>query len=262
MQFALNGKFALVTGASRGLGYACAQALAKEGCDLLICSRYQNTLIEAAENIVNESGNDVKCHTVDLSNPSTVEKLIGYSIELDRSLDALVISSGGPAPGSILTVSDEQWQDAFRVVLLGPYRLIRGLIPCLSSGSSIVLIGAAGFRTPIENSVLSNSMRAALCVAAKLLSQELNEMNIRVNVVLPGPFATNRIVKLLESWASSNQIAVDKALENRYLDNLSIKRLGKPMELGQLISYLCSPISGFLTGSTITIDGGFVKSLL
>jgi 3-oxoacyl-[acyl-carrier protein] reductase len=262
MQLNLNGKTAIVTGASRGLGYACAYELAREGCELWIASRDERSILRASQQIQQETGSTTHSRTIDFTDPSSVSSFIRHIQGAINQVNIVVVSTGGPAAGPIIDLSDEDWKVAYQLIVLGPVQLVRGIFPLLTPGSSIIFIGASGFKTPLRNSILSNAMRAALVVVVKNLSQELGKEEVRVNAVLPGPFATERILELSKIWSSGQGISIDEAITNRYFNKLNLKRLGDPTELGYLVAFLSSPLASYITGSAITIDGGFTKSLL
>lgn len=262
MNLELEGKHAVITGASQGLGFACAQQLAAEGCRLTIGARRQRQLKYASKEIEAETGSKVERFSIDFMNPSTISKFVGNFATSKLRAQILILSGGGPSPGSVIALKDSDWREAFRLILLGPLRLVRELAPFMDPFSAITFVGAAGIRTPLRNSVLSNSMRAGLVVAAKLLSQELAVSKIRVNVVLPGPFSTSRLLELARSWAEGQDVTIEVAIAERYLQELSVDGLGNPEEFGKLVAFLSSPKASFITGATITIDGGFSKALL
>lgn len=262
MDLALNGKWALITGASRGLGYACANELAGEGCNLWIGGRSAKHLEQVATQLKELGARRVMWASFNFLDEVSIQEFARQVTAMGESIQAIVISGGGPTAAPTLELSDTEWKEAFQLIVLGPLQLIRSLTPFLSAGASIIFIGAAGVKNPLPNSVLSNSMRAALLVIAKILSQELSGRGIRVNMVLPGPFATERLTELAIQWAASQGISVEEALKERYLKNLSVNHLGDPAELGRLVSFLSSPLTSYVTGTAVTIDGGFSSSLL
>lgn len=246
----LQGKRALVTAASAGLGRACAEKLAAEGCRLAICARDEAALEAAA------SALGAAAIQADLANGTDVERLIKTAPSLLGGLDILVVNAGHVAYGDLFSLSDEDWEHAFQLLVMGAVRLARGAVPHMraAGGGSIVFIGSASVRNPPPHLLLSSVMRLGVAGLAKTLATALAPERIRVNVVAPGYFATgrvrNRIAARQAEGASPQQAMREVA------GPVPAGRIGQPEELAEMVAFLASDRCGFITGTHIPIDGG------
>ncbi len=255
MDLQLQGKTALVLAASKGLGKACAMALAAEGANVVIGARNQDTLRAAADEI-NALGKGIAVPVpIDVREPEAAEKFIKTAIKHFGKIDILVNNAGGPPFGKFETFDDTAWAQAFELNLLSTVRFSRQVLPYMRTTGSgrIINIVSLSVKTYLENSVLSTSIRMGVVGMAKMLSNELGPDNITVNNVAPGLILTDRVKDTLPKT-----VDFEEALAQRAKD-IPLKRIGRPEELAALVTFLASPLAGYITGATIQVDGGAVK---
>ena len=256
MDLEIDGNAALVTASSSGLGKASARALAREGANVVINGRDEERLAEAAEGIHADATGEVVTQAGDLTDPDDVGTLVETAVEEFGGLDHLVTSAGGPPSGTFLDTDDEDWQQAYELLVMSVVRLAREAEPHLKEGNggTLVTITSRSVKEAIDSLVLSNSVRMGVIGLEKTLSKEFAP-EIRSNAVLPGPHETSRIEDLV------NQ-AVDRGEYDSYEEGLAdwatnpLERIGDPMELGDTVAFLSSPKSGYINGTAIPIDGG------
>lgn len=253
---------ALVCAASKGLGRASAEALARDGARVAICARGGDALAETAD-AIRRTGGEVLAIEADLRSADDITRVIEATVAAFGGLDILVTNSGGPPPGPFMTLDDGAWTDAVDTLLLSVVRLCRGAIPHMQArgGGRIINITSISVKQPIEGLVLSNSLRAAVTGLAKTLAVELAPHNILVNCVAPGYTRTDRVVELANAAAVREGITLDQA-ERRIIDGIPLGRMGTPEEFAAVIAFLASPAASFVTGVTIPVDGGWVRGLL
>jgi 3-oxoacyl-[acyl-carrier protein] reductase len=250
MDLGLGGRGYLLTGASRGLGFATARALVDDGARVLISSRSA----EGVASAVDELGPAAFGLAADLSDPETAKRLVAEALErLDR-IDGALISVGGPAAGSLFEVSEEAWLAAVQNVLLGPIRLVKALVPHLHEGASIGFVLSGSARQPIDGLAISNGLRPGLAMTAKNLSDELAPRGIRVVNLLPGTIATDRITELEDASGDPS------AARARTEAGIPLGRVGQPEEFGRVAAFMLSPAASYVTGTSIVIDGGRLRT--
>jgi len=260
MDLGLQGKRALVTGASRGLGYATARLLAQEGCCVAINSRTPQSLDEATKNLSKEFGNRVYPIPGDVSDPSLPDQLIRQSVEALDGLDLLLTNSGGPPSGKFANFDDTAWQKAIEANLMSHVRLIRAALPHLrqSPAASVLAITSYSVKQPIHNLVLSNSVRAATIGLIKTLALELGSEGIRFNSILPAWTETERVIELMEYRAQTSGTTLEEAITNQAKES-PLGRMGHPEEFAKAAVFLLSPAASYITGVMLTVDGGMYK---
>jgi len=260
MDLQLNGKTAIVLAASKGLGRAVAHALAAEGCDVVIGARNEMELEKTAGDIRAIAKGKVMAITVDVSKKGAAETFIRKVVEEFGKIDILVNNAGGPPFGKFESFDDEAWQAAFELTLMSSVRFSRLVLPHMriTGSGRIINIVSLSVKTYLENSVLSTSIRMAVVGMAKMLSNELAADNITVNNIAPGLILTDRIKSMVSANNTANK-TIDELLADRAKD-IPMKRLGKPEELAALAAFLASPLAGYITGTTIQVDGGAVKA--
>lgn len=248
--------------ASKGLGRACAEALARDGVRLAVCARGGAALAETVAALT-ASGADVLPIEADLRRADDITRAIETTVATFGGLDILVTNTGGPPSGPFMSIEERAWLEAIDSLLLSVVRLCRGAIPHLQArgGGRIIHITSISVKQPIAGLVLSNALRAAVTGLAKTLSVELAPHNILVNCVAPGYTRTDRVVELTEATAAREGITADHA-ERRIIDHVPLGRLGTPEEFGEVVRFLASPAASFITGTTIPVDGGWVRGLL
>ena len=260
MDLGLGEKRALVAGASRGLGYATAMVLAKEGCKVAINSRDEKKIKDAARTIAKETGASVVGLAGDVSDPSVADLLITQAVKALGGLDLLVTNAGGPPAGAFESFDDAMWEKAVHLSFLSHVRLIRAALPHLkkSSAASVLTMTSYTVRQPVANLVLSNSIRLATIGLTKSLALELGGEGIRFNSILPGTIDTDRIRELHTFRAQHNGTSVDE--ENaKDARNSVFGRIGRPEEFANAAAFLLSPAASYITGTMLVVDGGQYK---
>ncbi|WP_440767017.1 SDR family oxidoreductase [Natronorubrum sp. DTA7] len=261
MELQLNGDAALVTASSSGLGKASAKALAREGANVVLNGRDEARLEDAREEIEAVASGRVVTHAGDLTDPDDISELVSVTVEEFGGLDHLVTSAGGPPSGPFLETTDEDWYEAYDLLVMSVVRLVREAADELRAGDggTVVHITSVSVKEAIDSLVLSNSVRMTVIGLEKTLSRELAP-EVRFNSVLPGPIETERTRELLEQ-------AIERGEFDSYEEGLAAKgstnpleRIGRPMELGNTVAFLCSPASAFINGVAVPIDGGLGRS--
>jgi 3-oxoacyl-[acyl-carrier protein] reductase len=253
MDLGLGGRGYLLTGASRGLGFATARALVADGARVLLSSRDQASVDRAVREL---GGPPAASGTVaDLADAAAVERLAGAALEQLGRIDGALISVGGPAPGTALQATPEQWRAAFDSVLLGPLWLIRALQPHLGEGAAIGLVLSTSVRQPTPHLAISNGLRPGLAMTAKALADELGPRGIRVFGLMPGTIATDRIAEIEHASGDPG------AMRARTEQGIPLRRVGQPEEFGRVAAFLLSPAASYVTGTMIPVDGGVLRSL-
>ena len=263
MDLGLKGKVALVAAASQGLGRAVAEELAAEGASLTLCARGQATLNATCDAIREKTGADVLGVSGDLSVSTDIERIISEGVERFGQIDILITNTGGPPTGKFETLSRENWEDATRGLLTSVLDLTRLVLPGMKDRrwGRILNITSIAAKQPVENLMLSNSFRAAITGFAKTLSSEVAEFGVTVNNIMPGYTATERVQELAQTLAERE--GVDAAVVRaRWESEIPMKRLGRPKEFAALAAFLVSERASYITGSSIAVDGGWIRSLL
>jgi 3-oxoacyl-[acyl-carrier protein] reductase len=253
MDLGLRDRVYVVTGGTRGLGWACAQALAADGARVVVSSRSP----EAVTRAVDALGGPEQAGGVaaDLTDPATADRLVAAATDAFGRLDGALLSVGGPPAGQLSSMADEVWRAAFESVFLGPLRAARVIAERLGEGGAIGFVLSTSTRQPIPNLAISNGLRPGLAMAAKTLADELGPYGIRVFGVMPGRIETDRL-KDLDGAAPD-----PAALRARAEAAIPLRRYGRPEEFGRVAAFLLSPAASFVTGTMIAVDGGMTRSL-
>ena len=263
MNTGLNEKCAIVCAASKGLGKASALALAREGARIVMCARTAATLETAAAEIRSETGARVVPVVADVSRAADVDRLIARSAEELGGIDILVTNTGGPRSGPFESLDDADWSGSFESLVMSVVRLSRGVIPHMRrrSGGRIIHVTSVSVKQPIDGLALSNALRAAVTGLSRTLASELAPDNILVNCVAPGYTRTGRVIELAEQ-AAAREGSTAAEVQRRTEEKIPLKRMGTPEEFGDIVAFLASERASYVTGVTLQVDGGFVRSLL
>jgi 3-oxoacyl-[acyl-carrier protein] reductase len=263
MDLGLKDKVAIVGGASKGLGRASAQVLAEEGAKVTICSRTSADLETAANEIRGSTGAEVMTYAADLDKLESITGLISATVEHFGGLDILVNNSGGPPLARSSDATEEQWETAVQRSLMFFGRMCREGLPHLKQrgGGRIINILASTVFNPIPNLALSGATRMGVVAYSKSLADEVGRDGILVNNVCPGSILSERMLSNVTARAKELGITVEEALANRAGDT-AVGRIGEPVELANLVAFLASDKSTYITGTTILVDGGLVRSVM
>jgi len=259
MDLGLTGKVAMVAGASRGLGYAVAEALAREGARVSIASRDEGAIAAAAGRI----GGDVLAVPVDVSVADDIHRWTTRTAERFGGVDLLFTNSGGPPAGAAMSFDDAAWQRAVDLLLFSVLRMVRGVIPLMQArgGGAILMSTSASVKEPLPNLGLSTVVRASVSALVKTLALELAPAHIRVNQIVPGRIDTDRVRQLDEITAVKQGIAVEEA-KRRSQSAIPMGRYGVPAEYGTVAAFLLSERASYMTGATVQVDGGAIRGIL
>lgn len=259
METGLRGRRALVTAASRGLGFASARALAAEGCRVAISS-HDDERIQRAASTLREEGYDVIARTANLESAADCAALAEWVISSLGGLEVLVNNTRGPRLGDVAELDDQAWKEAIDLVLMSAVRLTRATLPALrENGGAIVNLTSGAAHQPIDHLVLSNALRPAVIAMGKTLATEAAP-RVRVNSILTGRFETDRIVE--ENKRQSEILGVPlEEYRARTIRNIPLARHGRPEELADAVVFLAGDCSSFITGATLAVDGGEYRGL-
>jgi len=263
MDLGLQGRVAVIGGGSKGLGRACAFSLAREGANVVISSRGAEALEATAQEIRSATGVQVLAVPGDLSRLAGIQNLVRKTVDQFGRLDIMVCNSGGPPEGRAVDTTEETWERAIQMALTFFIRMGREAVPHLKKQSwgRIVNILASTVYQPIDNLVTSGVTRMGVVAYAKSLADEVGRDGILVNNVAPGFLLTDRMLQLFETRARETGEAVDELLQARS-SSIPLGRFGRPEELADLVTFLASEKNGYITGTTILVDGGVVRSVM
>jgi 3-oxoacyl-[acyl-carrier protein] reductase len=252
MDLGLRDRVYLVTGGSRGLGLATAQALVADGARVVLSARDAAGVTAAAAGLGAGSAASL---AADLADPAAPGQLVAVARDTFGRLDGALISVGGPPGGTVMGTSDDAWRAAFESVFLGAVRLARTLGGELGEGGSIAFVLSTSVRSPIDTLAISNGLRPGLAGAAKSLADELGPRGIRVNGLLPGRIATGRVREIDAGRGDPEEI---RAALSR---GIPLRRYGQPEEFGRVAAFVLSPAASYLSGAMIPVEGGALRAL-
>jgi len=255
MELGLKDKVAFVAASSQGLGKAVAMELAKEGSKVIINGRKKETLEKTKQEIEQQTNNEVLALVGNLSTANDRKQIIDDALKAYNSIDILVTNTGGPPSGKFEQFTEEDWDNAYKTLLASAVGLINGFLPGMKEKhwGRIIAITSQAVKQPVNNLILSNSVRASVAGLTKTLSIELGQYNITVNNVMPGYTETDRLKHLTQN---------NPSFESSAKAEIPLGRFGKPEEFAAAVTFLASERAGFITGVSLAVDGGWVKSLL
>jgi len=263
VDFGLQGRVALLAASSKGLGRAVAEELAAEGCSLVLCARGEAALRETADAI--GAGYDVPVLAVpaDVARPGEAERVVREGLAKFGQIDILLTNSGGPPAGPFESLSKEAWSDATALVLSSVVAFCQAVVPGMKQRrwGRILNVCSIAAKQPVDNLMLSNSIRAAVIGFARTLANEVAPFGITVNNLLPGFTRTERMVELSEVTAKKESISPEQALA-RYTASVPMGRMAEPREFAALAAFLASERAGYITGQSMAVDGGWIRGLL
>jgi 3-oxoacyl-[acyl-carrier protein] reductase len=263
MDLGLKDKVALVAASSQGLGRAVAEELAAEGAALVLCARDVNMLAETAASIADQSGAHVLAVPTDVTDVDQLKRLVESGIERFGRIDILVTNAGGPPAGTFEQITREQWEQAARLTLYSAIELARLVLPGMKERrwGRILNITSIAVKQPVESLMLSNSLRAGLTGFARTLANEVAADGITVNNILPGYTRTERLEDLAVMMAEKHGISSSE-FRAKWEAEIPMRRLGEPREFAALAAFLVSERASYITGTSIQVDGGWIRSLL
>ncbi|MDQ4122044.1 MAG: SDR family oxidoreductase [Acidobacteriota bacterium] len=263
MELGLKGKVALVAAASQGLGRAVAEELATEGASLILCARREKELTEVSNSINQRTGVSVLSVPADLTVTEDIKRVVNKGNERFGFIDVLVTNTGGPPAGQFESFSRESWKQASDLILMSVLELTSSVLPRMKERrwGRILNITSIAVKQPVDNLMLSNSLRAAVTGFARTLANEVAEYGITVNNILPGYTLTERVEQLAQSIAEKQGITAEE-IKAGWEKEIPMKRLGEPSEFAALAAFLVSERASYITGSSIAVDGGWIRSLL
>lgn len=262
MDLGLSGKSVLVLASSKGLGKATALEYAAEGARVMLASRDEEELKRTAEELKTATGQDVQYTRVDLTQAEDIKNLVAQTVESFGTIDVLINNSGGPPAGKFESFQDEDWYKAFDLNLLSYVRVIREVLPFMKKQQSgrIVNITSSAIKQPVDNLLLSNTLRLGVVGLAKTLALDLAKDNILINTVGPGSIKTDRIIELDTIKAKELNVTIEELQESKQAQ-IAIGRYGEPQEFAKTIVFFGSFANTYVTGQTLLVEGGLVKAL-
>jgi 3-oxoacyl-[acyl-carrier protein] reductase len=263
MELNIEGKVAVVTAASKGLGKAVAEALAKEGVKLAICSRDKKRIQETADAISTEYGVDVLADVCDVTDINNIESFQRKVIDHFKACHILYANAGGPPPGKAEDFSGEDFKKAVDLNLMSTINLVYAFLPFMKNQKWGRILASASItvKQPLPTLALSNVSRAGVVAFIKTLSKEVAPFNITANTLAPGYIMTERVQELLENQAQNQGISFHDALE-KLRNTIPTKTIGKPEDFGALCAFLASEHTAYITGETFLIDGGLYSGVM
>lgn len=263
MDLGLKERIAVVAASSRGLGKACALELAREGAQVIISARDGARLAATAAEIRDITGIEVLPIETDLTNAAQIQNLVNVTLQRYDHIDILVTNNGGPPAGFFDDLDDQAWLTAHQMTLMSAVRLIRAVLPIMRARQwgRIINITSVSVKQPIDNLLLSNVYRPGVIGLAKTLSAQVAADGITINNVAPGYTRTDRVLELAQARAAAQGQTMEKVLADTTA-SYPMKRMGEPEELAALVAFLASERASYITGTTIQVDGGYVKGIM
>lgn len=254
MDLQLTGNLFIIGGASSGFGRAISEALIKEGAEIIAIARNHDKLKELQD----MASDRVQILPADLTHPETIPKIV--HILQDRTPHGILLNAGGPPVKSFLETTTEDWNNAYQSLLFWKIQLLKILLPRMMTSryGRILFLESIAVKQPVENLILSNSLRLAVVGLAKTLSQEVASHGITVNVLAPGYHQTSALERIIRKKSETTGLPLN-IIEKQLAQSIPAGRLGKPEEFATLALWLLSPLSAYVTGQTISVDGGMMR---
>ena len=260
MDLGLKNKVALVAASSKGLGYGVANALASDGAKVSLCSRSEDTVIGAAQTLANETGAETLATACDVLDPGAIQAWVDKTVAAWGQIDCLLVNAGGPPAKMFKELSDDDWQAAFELTLLSSVRMIRAALPHMNQGGAILTVTSSSIKEPIPRLGLSTVMRAGVSGLVKTLADELADDGIRVNNLIPGRIDTDRVAQLDANRAKNLGMDIEE-VKAKSRASIPLGRYGTIDDFGAAAAFLLSPASSYITGATLRVDGGMMRSI-
>ncbi len=260
MDLGLKDKVALVAASSKGLGYGVAKALAANGAKVSLCSRSEDAVKAAAATLAADYGVETLATACDVRVAAEIQAWVDKTVAAWGSIDCLLVNAGGPPAKTVKELSDEDWQAAFELTLLSSVRMIRMSIPHMENGGSILTVTSGSIKEPIPRLALSTVMRAGVAGLVKTLADELAGDAIRVNNLVPGRIDTDRVAQLDANTSQKLGISIEE-VQKRSLAGIPLGRYGTIDDFGAAGAFLLSPAASYITGATLRVDGGAMRSI-
>lgn len=262
MDLGLKGRVALVAASSQGLGKAVAFGLAREGAKLALCARTRSTLKATAEEIRRETGVDLLAQSLDVTDYAHVRRFVAETLKRFGRVDICVTNAGGPPSKPFRETSVEDWQNGVNLNLMSTLYFAREVLPLMQKQKwgRLIAITSVAVKQPIDGLILSNAVRSAVSGLIKSLSNEYAHSNVLVNNVCPGYTLTARLDELAAKLAQAEGVEPQQ-IQERWASQIPMRRLGQPEEFANLVVFLASERSSYITGASIAVDGGYVKGI-
>jgi len=262
MDLGLNKKTAVVLAASKGLGKAVARSLAMEGCHLAICSRNKTALKFTADEIARVSGSEIFYQTVDLKNKAKIDRFISETVKQYGTVDILVTNAGGPPVKSFEESTEEEWHEWYEITFMSVVRSIKAVLPYMKKNKfgRIINITSISVKAPVERLIYSNALRLAVVGLAKSLAKEVGTYGITVHNVAPGYHLTDGLERIVRKKVAAGLKRGDVLKE--WERQIPLHKIGQPNDLAGIVTFLASEQAGYLSGTTIQVDGGLYPGIL
>ena len=262
MDLGLKDRVAIVAASSQGLGKAVALGLAREGAKLAICARTESTLSRTAEEIRKETGVEVLAAPVDVTDYDQVRSFISETNDRFGRVDICVTNAGGPPAKPFSETTVEDWQDEVNLNLMSTLYFVREVLPLMQKQKwgRVISITSLSVKQPVDNLVLSNSVRSAVSGLMKTLSNEYGQDNILINNVCPGYTLTARLEELSGRLAKAEGVDSNE-IQQRWAKQVPLRRVGRPEEFANAVVFLASECASYVTGVSVSIDGGLVRGI-
>jgi 3-oxoacyl-[acyl-carrier protein] reductase len=262
MDLGIKDKIAIVTGSSRGLGFATANALAGEGARVVICSRNKPAIEQAAHEIHKNTGGTVIPVVADISVPGDIRNVADVAVNNFGTIHILVNNTGGPPVADFEDITDDTWTNGFDLVLMSMIRFIRSILPYMKNQKwgRIVTISSIAAKQPIDDLIISSTLRPGIHALNRILTNKYASNNILFNAVAPGFILTGRLREIFHSRAEKDSSSFDEQIRH-VAKNIPIERMGDPKELASAIAFLVSDKASYIGGTTLSVDGGLLKGV-